>query len=345
MGGDDPRRLAIDGPCLHDQQAERVGRDRTAGREKAQVADFHEAVREHVLEEPVEKLERIECRGAWACTAYFSVGERDRAVLEVDDALVGDGHPEDIRGEGGEGGVAVGLCLTVDIPGDGPGLRIDLLSQTGLADVFLKERTVEGGERCDRDKAVGSGRAPCRAVLGEATARDKRVDLGVILQLSAPGMQDTSEPREVCPDEALILGQPLKGRGRRLNQGVVREALMRADEGTQGFRDSEGEEEVRPWELCVQVVLEPLLGCMRLALRTVAVATGMRDAVLPSTAWALREALSVMAALAVLDGADDLAVCEGQMGRTRKGFWGKGGADIAQGRHGRRPCMRALRRS
>jgi hypothetical protein len=79
--------------------------------------------------------------------------------------------------------------------------------------------------------------------------------MGVILQLSAPGMQDTSEPREVCPDEALLLGQPLQGRGRRLQQGVVCEALRRADEGPQGVRDSAGEEEVRPRELFVQVIL------------------------------------------------------------------------------------------
>jgi hypothetical protein len=31
--------------------------------------------------------------------------------------------------------------------------------------------------------------------------------------------------------------------------------LMRADEGTQGFRDCEGEEEVGPRELFVQVML------------------------------------------------------------------------------------------
>ena len=67
-------------------------------------------------------------------------------------------------------------------------------------------------------------------------------------------------------------------------QGVVREALMRADEGSERLRDGEGEEEVRPGQLFVQVVLEPLLGCMLLTLGTVAVATGMIDAVVSPTA-------------------------------------------------------------
>jgi hypothetical protein len=88
---------------------------------------------------------------------------------------------------------------------------------------------------------------------------------------------------------------------------------MRADEGTQNFRDGEGEEEMRPRELFGQVVLEPLLGFMLLTLGTVAVATGMIDAVVPSTVWALREAVSVVATLTVLDGVDDLAVHQGEV--------------------------------
>jgi hypothetical protein len=92
------------------------------------------------------------------------------------------------------------------------------------------------------------------------------------------------------------------------------------------------------------VVLEPLLGCMLLTLGTVAVATGMIDAVVPPTVWALREAVAVVAALTVLDGADDLAVRQGEVGVTLQVLWGKGGEDLAQGGHGRSPCMRALRR-
>ena len=233
--------------------------------------------------------------------------------LRRDDAAVGDGDLEDIGGEGGEGGVAVVIGLTVDVPGDGPDLGVDLLQQAGVAHLFFEEGAVDGGEGFDGDKEVGAGGAPGRAVLGEATARDDVVDVGVVLELPAPGMQDPGEPREVGPDEALVCGEPFEGRGRRVKHGLVREALMRADEGAQGLRDGEGEEEVRPGQLFVQVVLEPLLGFMLLTLGAVAVATGMIDAVLPPTAVALREAMAVVAALALLDGADDLAVCSGEV--------------------------------
>jgi hypothetical protein len=55
-------------------------------------------------------------------------------------------------------------------------------------------------------------------------------------------------------------------------------------------------------------MLEPLLRFMLLALGTVAVATGMMDAVLSFTVWALREAMALGAAAAVVDGAEHLTV-------------------------------------
>ena len=167
----------------------------------------------------------------------------------------------------------------------------------------------------------------------------------MVLELSAPGMQDTGKTRESCPDEPLVFGEPFESRCRRLKQGLVREALLRADEGSKRLRDGEGEEEVRPGQLFVQVVLEPLLGFMLLTLWAVPVATGMIDAVLPPTVWALREAMAVVSALALLDGTDDFAVLGGEAGIALQVLRGKSSEDITEGGHGRSPCMRALRRS
>ncbi len=299
---------------LPNHQADGRERDATTGMEKAEVADFHEAIGQDVLEEPAEKLHDVELGGTWAGTAYVPVGEGDRAVCERDDAVVGDGDLEDIRGEIGEGGVAVVIGLTVDVPGKSPGLRIDLLQQTGVAHLFFEDGAVDGGERFDRDKEVGPGGPPGRAVLGEAPTRDNVVDVGVVLELPAPGVQDPGEPREIGPNKALVGGETFESRCRRLKQGLVREALMRADEGSERLRDGKGEEEVWPGQLLLQVVCEPLLGLMLLTLGAVAIAAGMLDAVLPPTVWALIEAVAVVSALAVLDGADDLAVGEGQLG-------------------------------
>jgi hypothetical protein len=134
------------------------------------------------------------------------------------------------------------------------------------------------------------------------------VDVGVVRELPAPRVQDPGEPWEIGPDEARVCGPPCEGRCRRLKQGVLRDTLMGADEGTQGLRDSASEEEVRPGKLLLEVGCEPLLGCMLRTLRTMTIATGMLDAVLSRTTWALREAVSVISALAVLDGTESLAV-------------------------------------
>jgi hypothetical protein len=169
-------------------------------------------------------------------------------------------------------------------------------------------------------KEVGSGGAPGGAVLGKAPARDDGVDVGVVLEVPAPGGQNAGAPREVGPDAALVGGEALEGRCRGLQHGLVCEALGRAEEGSERLRNRKGQEEVRPGQLCVQVGLEPLVGCMLLTLGTVAVAPGMVDAVVSPTAGALREALAVRAALALWDGADDRAVREGEVGRALQGL-------------------------
>ena len=117
-----------------------------------------------------------------------------------------------------------------------------------------------------------------------------------------------------------------------------------ANEGAEHLRHGEGEEEVRPGQLLLQVVLEPLPGLMLLALGTVAVATRMLDAVLLPTAGARIEAVAIVSASALLDGADDRAVSEGQMGVALQVLGRKRSADLTERGHGRSPCIRALRR-
>jgi hypothetical protein len=138
------RRPARAGVALPDQQADGRERDGTAGMEQAEMADFLKAIGQDVLEKPAEKLHDVKVGSAEACTAHFPGGEGDRAVRKADETVVGDGNREDIRGEVRKGGVAVVVGLTVDIPGDGPDLRVDGLQQAGVAHLFLEKRTVNG---------------------------------------------------------------------------------------------------------------------------------------------------------------------------------------------------------
>jgi len=175
------------------------------------MADVHAALGSDVLEEPAEKRHDVEVGGAETGAAHFPGGERDGMVREADETMVGDGNFEDSGGEGGEGRVAVVIGLTLDIPGDGPDLGSNLLQQTGVAHRVFAEGAGDGGERFDRDKAIGPGGPPGRAVLGEAPPRDDGVDVRVVLELPAPGVQDTGKPRESGPDEAFVGGEPFEG--------------------------------------------------------------------------------------------------------------------------------------
>jgi len=89
---------------------------------------------------------------------------------------------------------------------------------------------------------------------------------------------------------------------------------MGAAEGTEGCRDGEGEEEVRPWELLVELFVEPLPRLMVLTLWTMAIAAGMREAVGLSTALAGREAVAVGTGAACADGLHGCEVCRRQVG-------------------------------
>ena len=130
----------------------------------------------------------------------------------------------------------------------------------------------------------------------------------MVRELSSPGVEDTWKARQIGAEEALGLGEACEGARRGMAHGLVGAALRRTEEGAERLRDGTGEKDVWPGELFVAVVVEPLLGCVLLALGAVAVAACVMDAVWFATTLALRETMAVMAAVARLDGMDDLAV-------------------------------------
>ena len=120
------------------------------------MTDFHEALRENVLEDPADKFDGVDGGGSWACTSRLTVGKGDGAVFESYKTSVGDGDPEDRGGEVGEGRMAMGTGLRVDIAGDSPDLWVDVLQQSGSAHVFFEEGAVDRREGFDGDEEGGS---------------------------------------------------------------------------------------------------------------------------------------------------------------------------------------------
>ena len=313
--------------------------------EQAARPDLHKAIGQDRLEESAQTLDGVAMRRTEAGTAHLTGGERHRAVREAHDAAMGDGDPADRGGKGGAGGVSVRIGLPGDVPGDGPHVGGEVLPPSSLAHLVCDDGAGDGGEGVAGDKDVGAGGHPWRAVLCEAPTGPKGREVRVGLQWPAPRRQATRAPREVGPDAPRVFGEPFEGERCGVDQGVGGEAWLGAEKGAQGLRDRAGEEAVRPWELWVQVMMEPLLGCMVRARGPVAVATGMMAAVVPPPALALREAVARGPAWAMSASADALAGHSGEGGRVLQGRWGAGLEAVTQGGHGRRPCMRALRRS
>lgn len=107
---------------------------------------------------------------------------------------------------------------------------------------------------------------------GDGTARDDVMDVGVILELSSPGMEDAEETGQIAADELWIRSELFHGSRGSGKQGGVGEARVAADEGTEVLRDGEGDEEMRRGEMAVDLALEPLAGFSVLTLGTMAVA-------------------------------------------------------------------------
>jgi hypothetical protein len=96
-----------------------------------------------MLEEAAHKLKDVEAGGAGTGTAWLAVGAGDDAILQADEAPVGDGHFEDIGRQVLQGGGAMGGGLAMDVPWGGPAVGVDLFKLSSSVHLLCEERAVE----------------------------------------------------------------------------------------------------------------------------------------------------------------------------------------------------------
>ena len=104
-------------------------RDGAVAAHEAVVPDLHETRGQDMLEKAPDELEDIECDFSTTITALLTIGEGDGSIFDGHDSGIGDGHPEDVGGKVFQGCLAASYGLTVDVPGDLPGCRIDFVEQ------------------------------------------------------------------------------------------------------------------------------------------------------------------------------------------------------------------------
>ena len=117
--------------------------DPGGGAQEPVVAHLHKACWQHVLKEATDELQGIECQGALAVAARLFVAKEDRAVLDLDDAAVGDRHPKDVGGEVLDRGLGAADGLGVDVPVGVPDLAGNLSKQPRLGHPLAKDGAID----------------------------------------------------------------------------------------------------------------------------------------------------------------------------------------------------------
>lgn len=254
-----------------DEGSDPAKRDSGSGVEEAVVADFHEALGEDVLEEAAHELEGREGHGSPSVGVGLFVSEEYGIVVYLEDSVVGDGDPEDIGGEVLEGVSAIAHRLRVDVPGDVPDLGVDLVEECCLFHLIAELGSEEDGQSFDGEEEMEVGGVPGMVFDGDGSSWDDIVDMGVVVELTAPGVKDAEEAWEIGSDVLGISSQGGHGLGRGCEHGIVGGALVAADEGVELLGSGEGDQEMGPWHLPLHLFMEPLMSFLVLTGRAVAV--------------------------------------------------------------------------
>ena len=166
-------------------------------------------------------------------------------MLDFDDAVIGDGDLEHIGCQVGDGGFGIGYRLAVDVPILIPDLGWDLVQQPGRCHGDLELPAEDFGQRPYRQKETGLGGMPAAVLRTQRPAGYHIVDVGMALQLPAPGVKHAEEAGLIAADPAGVGGQGLDGPGGGLEQRAVTRPLMIAQKPPQCLGHREGEQEVR----------------------------------------------------------------------------------------------------
>jgi len=245
--------------------------------EEPVVADLHEALREDVLEE--ESEEGFGGNGPASRLPGGGVPPPvgDGAVPQRLDPPVGDGRPEDVGGEVLDGGLsgpdgeAVGDPPLGVLP-DGGGNEAEEAEAPQLSP---HPEFDGGGEGLLRKEVppVSCGDPP-RAVGRESAGGDDVVDVGVVSEVPAPGVEDAEESGQAA--EVSLAGAEVEdGACGGAEEGAVEGALVGAGGGPALRGQGDGDEEVRDGKEEGAAVPDPRGGLPVPALRAGAVAAGV----------------------------------------------------------------------
>src|SRR6202051_3462639 len=147
---------------------------------QAEVADLVEAARQNVLEEAAHELVAAKAAGSRPADLAFLVLDRDRLVVEADDAGVGESDTKDIAGEVVEHGL-----LAVSPGGDmkDPRHLPDHVGNDEIRAPSLQQcaelAAHQFGKSLDGEQEVLACRVPGAGVLGDPRSEERAMNMRV----------------------------------------------------------------------------------------------------------------------------------------------------------------------
>jgi hypothetical protein len=217
--------------------------------EEAVVADAHEAPREDVKEEATCELVEREGEGAGSTAAVVLVAEGDGVVVHMQEPMVGDRDPVRVAGEVGEHGARpVEGRLGVDDPLGGasaPEVAAERRGASqggevaeeqeasvvvGLVELGEELASEEAAEHAHGEEEPRWATTPGGSVLREPTRRDHAVDVGVVDEGLAPGVED-GEEAQAGAEVSRVLGNVLERSGHGAEQEAVDHTRVLQREG------------------------------------------------------------------------------------------------------------------
>ena len=231
--------------------------------EEAEVADADEARRQYVEEKASKKLVDVKRERAYLTAVTIVLpSKRDGGGGDVDEPVVGDGHPVGVAGEVVQHvGRAAKGWLRIDDPGlavEGSEKRTEglfgrqrsELARKGKA--ALATRLAETGDELapidlpqhgNWEEEVGPGVDPPGPVRGHAAHRHDAVDVGMMLESLPPRVQD-HQPAHVGAQALRVRGDLAYGLSGGLQQEVIHHTLIDEREARERFRHREDEVDV-----------------------------------------------------------------------------------------------------
>jgi len=258
--------------------------------EKAVATNAMKAGRQHMAEEAPDEFRGAERHGLVLAVAIIVIAEGDGAVGDGGDAVVGNGDAVDVAAEiaqqdlgFGEGALGVDdpRVLVEGLAQCRPAVRIlqlrlareverpcDLQRLQGFNE-FLPEHRRQG---FDRKQEVFRRADEPAAVVGQHAAGDDAVDMRMVVERLAPGVEYHDDPQAPAP---AVLRKGLQGLGGNAEQEVVDQQAVVAGQRQQGFGKRKDDVEVLDGQQVAGACFDPGAALAGAAFRAVTVAAGV----------------------------------------------------------------------